>query len=302
MKLIDLHQVDAFTDTLFGGNPAGVVTNADNLTNDEMEKIAREMNLSETAFVFAPTSDKADVMLRYFTSGMVELDFCGHATIAAVYELARLGMYGLDTKNKTAKIRVENGAGILDMTVSRNKSNDIRVEFIAPAVNMQPYHLQGKSFADQFGIPSEVVLPDSSILIDTVLNYMYIPIVSLSQLGDLQFDLAKISQNFQADNIIAFCLYTAETFDSKANLHTRVTCPLLGLAEDPFTGSTQSGLIHAAKKTGVVDEAKTVITTEQGHFMKRPSSVQITHEVVHDVVTVVASAVQVFSTKMEIQE
>ncbi len=84
MKTIAVYQVDSFTDKKFKGNPAGVVLNADGLTHDQMLKIARELNNSETAFVFSPASDDHDVWLRYFTP-KTEVPICGHATIAAHY-------------------------------------------------------------------------------------------------------------------------------------------------------------------------------------------------------------------------
>ena len=65
MKALRIHQVDAFTDVLFGGNPTAVVCDADVLDDNEMRKIAREMNLSESVFLLP--SDQADVKLRFFT-------------------------------------------------------------------------------------------------------------------------------------------------------------------------------------------------------------------------------------------
>lgn len=62
-----LYQVDAFTTEKFAGNPAGVVPNADGLTNDQMQAIARELNNSETAFIFNPQQSDHDVWVRFFT-------------------------------------------------------------------------------------------------------------------------------------------------------------------------------------------------------------------------------------------
>src|SRR5581483_3751660 len=132
MKTTDIHQVDAFTDQLFGGNPAGVVTNADQLTDEEMVKIAREMNLSETAFVLQPTGE-ADVKLRFFTPAAAEIKFCGHATVGALFQLAQLSMFGLGKSGDNA-VRVETNAGVLNMSVLNEKAQVPRVSFGAPAV------------------------------------------------------------------------------------------------------------------------------------------------------------------------
>ena len=87
---IKIKQVDAFTDIPFGGNPAGVVTDAAGLSDELKQKIAREMNLSETAFV--SPSKVADFKVQFFTPRF-EVDLCGHATIgtfSALYEEGKL--------------------------------------------------------------------------------------------------------------------------------------------------------------------------------------------------------------------
>ena len=86
-----IYQVDAFSDVPFGGNPAGVVPNAIGLNHIQMLKIAREMNLSETAFIFPLKDDVADYEVRFFTPTQ-EVDLCGHATIASFFALASKGI------------------------------------------------------------------------------------------------------------------------------------------------------------------------------------------------------------------
>jgi PhzF family phenazine biosynthesis protein len=76
-------QDDVFTREKFAGNPAGVILNADGLTDFEMQKIARELNNSETAFVFSPHSGDHDAWVRFFTP-TCEVPSCGHATVAAL--------------------------------------------------------------------------------------------------------------------------------------------------------------------------------------------------------------------------
>ena len=94
MKSYNLYQIDSFTKEKFTGNPAGVITNADGLSDEQMQMIARELNNSETVFIFKANanlsnSEKSnseskphDVHVRFFTPSM-EVSMCGHATIAA---------------------------------------------------------------------------------------------------------------------------------------------------------------------------------------------------------------------------
>ena len=87
-KQLNIFQIDSFTTNAFEGNPAGVV-NDDSLSAEEMQRIAKEMNLSETAFL--QKSDKADYSLRWFTPA-VEVDLCGHATIASIHYLKEMNL------------------------------------------------------------------------------------------------------------------------------------------------------------------------------------------------------------------
>lgn len=87
MKKLITYQIDSFTKEKFKGNPAGVVVNANGLNDYEMQQIARELNNSETAFLFPPDSNDCDGVIRYFTPS-TEVPICGHATIAAMYAKA----------------------------------------------------------------------------------------------------------------------------------------------------------------------------------------------------------------------
>lgn len=296
MTKIDLHQVDAFTTQLFGGNPAGVVTNADSLSEETMQQIAREMNLSETAFVCSPTLSDATLKLRFFTRSGDEVPFCGHATVGTLAQLAKLRLFGLGMSG-TQAVRVETGIGVLDMEVVNGDSTQII--FTAPPVTLEPYRQQGKKFAEKLGVPIELLHPEAKVLRDTTLNYLYIPAASLQALGNQTFDYNHIREQFGAENTIVFCLYTAETFDKATNLHARSLAPNIGIDEDPFTGSMQAGLVQAAKENNLIDPAQAIISTEQGHFVGRPGSATI-QQTAAGHITVAANAVPVFSTTMEV--
>src|SRR5690606_33769632 len=113
MRKYRIKQVDAFTDRVFGGNPAGVVPEAEGLSEDEMQNIASEMNLSETAFILP--SDKADFAIRWFTP-KTEVPFCGHATVASLHVLAEEGNLGMD-RNGVFSLQIETLIGILAVDV-----------------------------------------------------------------------------------------------------------------------------------------------------------------------------------------
>lgn len=297
MKNIELHQVDAFTDELFGGNPAGVVTNADGLEADEMQQIAREMNLSETAFVLEPTEPEATLRLRYFTPSQ-EVAFCGHATVGALAQLALLNRYGLH-KPGNNEITVQTQAENLRMSVV-NEHGKIEIGFTAPALDLQSYPLQGASFAEKMGINDSMLLPGSTIMIDKNLRYIYIPARSLAALGEQNFDFARIKQQFADENIIVFCLFSSETMRPESDLHARGLAPLVGIDEDPFTGSMQAGLLAAAKHNNLIPADQTVVVSEQGHFIERPGFAILNHDLTTDRITVRGQATPFFSTTIQL--
>jgi PhzF family phenazine biosynthesis protein len=269
MKTVKLSQVDAFTDRLFGGNPAGVVFEADFLTDDEMKNIAHEMNLSDTAFILKPTSKNADVKLRYFTSGKAEIKFCGHATVGALCEIARLGIFGMKGA-ANHKLKVETNAGVLPMEIVKKSDSDITIRFTAPKVELANYKSQGQEFSDRLVIPIEAVDTRYPIMIDSTLNYIYFAIKSLEELGKLEFNFQRIIDNFKSEGIVIFCLITPETFDKENTIHARGLAPLVGIPEDPFTGSMQAGLATYARENKIVPETLSEVCTEQGHFIGRP--------------------------------
>lgn len=292
MKTIDLHQVDAFTDKVFGGNPAGVVTNADGLSDQEMAHIAREMNLSETAFVSRPTTTKADFQLRWFTP-TAEVDFCGHATIGTLYQLARLNMYGLGEAGQRL-VRVETKSGILDMW-SAVKSGNITATFTAPMTTMTEYHLQGEVFASTFGIPAEAMPPGAKVMLNTALNDIIVPIISPEILEKLTFDFALISEHFRSEGIVVFGLLA---INGKKELETRGLAPLVGVDEDPFTGRLQAELVAAARYNRLISQDQNDIVSLQGHFMGRPGKARVSVGA-SGVTKVAACAAHVFSTTIK---
>lgn len=294
-KIIDLHQVDAFTDKIFGGNPAGVVTNADGLGDGQMLAIAREMNLSETAFVLQTTSPEADLKLRYFTPTS-EVKFCGHATVGALYQLAQLNMFGLGSAPRA--IKVETNIGVLSMATVSGESGQTKIAFTAPEVDLQEYNLQGEEFAKKFGISPDTLVKNAKVLIDRNLNYLYIPATSLKKLGELQFNFGQIRQQFAGEGIVVFCLYTNETFGDDSHLHARGLAPLVGIDEDPFTGSMQAGLVRAAQHNSLINQQQQTITVEQGNFIGRPGFAEIKQ---NGGLTIIANAAHVFSTKLDIK-
>lgn len=89
MKTINVFHYDAFTNKPNMGNPAGIVLEADGLTEEDMQRIAEKVGFNETSFVLS--SEVADIRMRYFTPGF-EMDLCGHGTVGTIYALRERGL------------------------------------------------------------------------------------------------------------------------------------------------------------------------------------------------------------------
>ncbi|HLA42183.1 MAG TPA: PhzF family phenazine biosynthesis isomerase, partial [Aggregatilineales bacterium] len=122
MPVFPFMQVDAFTDHPLGGNPCAVVFDADSLDKATMLAIAREMNLSETAFVVK--SDIADVGARYFTPAE-EIPLAGHPTIATIYALIDSGRLKLNGDHMTLSLELRVGPIQIDIESSEGTVQQI---------------------------------------------------------------------------------------------------------------------------------------------------------------------------------
>ena len=123
--------VNAFTDLIYGGNPAGVVLRPSKLTEKSMKRISRKIKVSETAFVYP--SKIADFKLRFF-SPLVEVDLCGQATIATFFTLAEDGI--LKSKDSKITITQETNAGVLpiDIFFKDNTCSKVMMQQKSPVI------------------------------------------------------------------------------------------------------------------------------------------------------------------------
>ncbi|MFL0269736.1 PhzF family isomerase [Candidatus Clostridium radicumherbarum] len=237
IRKFNLYQIDSFTKEKFTGNPAGVITNADGLTDYEMQKIARELNNSETAFIFSSNSDDYDVLIRFFTPTN-EVPICGHATIAAHYIRA------VENDLNTSRVYHKTGAGILPVDIIK-ANNDYKIVMT-----------QGKiEFGDIInGINKELLLAALNIknsdllenyeiqIVSTGHSKVMVGIKSIVTLNSLKPDfnaLSKLSKLIQCNG---YYVFTVDPTDSDILIHGRMFAPAIGINEDPVTGNANGPL------------------------------------------------------------
>ncbi len=262
-KLHNIYQIDAFTDEPYQGNPACVVYSND-LSETEMQLIAREMNVSETAFI--SESDKADFDLKWFTP-KVEVKLCGHATIASMHYLIELGVI-----DRESEIAFNTLSGILTC-YSKNDKYYLNL----PIPKIEPFKGNREEILKTLSIKAESINPDFPFLLADK-SYLFIYVKSLKELGGLRPDyisLLKLTQ--QKKEFEALAVFTTETFEDTNSAHSRFFAPAFGIDEDPVTGSANGPLLLVLIEMGLIDKNTKdgTFVFEQGDFMGRKGRVSV---------------------------
>ena len=261
MTQLDAFKVDAFTSTPYEGNGAGVVLEAQALDARQMQAMAREMNLSETAFVLRASRADADLRLRYFTP-TVEVPLCGHATVAALHVLDELGRVP-----REKPLRIETNEGIIHADVRA----DGRVFLGGEAPRVEPSPVQPDAIARALGVPHASLAQKLPPLL--VRGQLIVPVAGLDAMKTMTPDAAAIGDlaRLGIDGVVALSL---ETQTDEAFTHIRYFAPAVGIPEDPVTGVAHLALAAYLLHTGAM-HARCVFVGEQGHFCGRPGRVEV---------------------------
>jgi PhzF family phenazine biosynthesis protein len=262
-RTYNICQIDAFTDGPFNGNPAGVMFAGD-LKTEEMQLIAKEMNLSETAFL--SESNLADYKLRWFTP-QVEVKLCGHATIASLHFLRENEII-----KEGQKITFETLSGILAC-----KNEQGRSFMQIPVPELTVYNGEKEEILSALGVSIE----DADMETDWIIlpsGYLYLKLKKLETLGGLKPDFKKLSKiSVPGFGMPELAVYTLETIDEGSFVHSRFFAPGYGIDEDPVTGSANGPMLMVLEKLGFVkfENEVTSLVFEQGDFVGRAGRVTV---------------------------
>lgn len=298
-KKVHVHQVDAFTNEKFGGNPAGVVLDAEELEESTMRKIARELNLSETAFV--SSSDKGNFQMRYFTPTGHEIAFCGHSTVGALYMIAKERRFGIN-KIGDYEFDVKTLCGLLKMEVGINDREEIHVAYETPVIKLKKIKITHEEVAKAAGFELHLVDQSIPVMYEETNKDLFIVIRSLEDLKKVECDPKSFTQFSKQHDIIALCTLSPESFEQKNQFHMRCFAPLVGIHEDPFTGSVLGGLAAYVDTFGLLPKGSNNFGVEQGHFIERPGVVKVEFSKKRGTyhAKVFARAVHCFSTEINL--
>lgn len=300
MKKYRIYQVDAFTTERLKGNPAGVVSNADGLTESQMQALAREFNNSETAFILSPAASDHDVWVRFFTPA-TEVPTCGHATIAAHYVRA--------LENKLPSCTVVQKIGIGNLPVEVIKEDDGyrivmtqgKVEFSEPIPS-----------AERSEIIAALGLSDNDLhehcpvqIVSTGHSKVMIGIKSRDTLNSLKPDFTRLADISGAIKCNGYFVFTFDSDSDDILTHGRMFAPAIGIPEDPVTGNANGPLGAYLIHHKLIPHDKDLFRfkSKQGEAIRRAGVVEVIVEIENGAPTrvkVAGEAVIVFKTEIEL--
>ncbi|KAF4516325.1 hypothetical protein B566_EDAN000566 [Ephemera danica] len=277
-RSLKFYQADVFTSEPFGGNPVAVFPDADGLSDEQLQQIAREMNLSETVFVFPPTDKAAVVRLRIFTPTQ-ELPFAGHPVIGTFYLLAQLGLVPLT--GAVTRLLYECNIGLFPVEL---RGVEKQIEHVVMSQPKPEFLDRVEDEADFYKLALSLGLPKYAVaeakspieVVSTGLPVLILPIRTLTAIRSIRPDPSAITdlcRRFGANGIMVF---TTVTVEPDSTVHTRMFAPAIGILEDPATGSA-SGALGAYLVHHCIVDVKPIseIVSEQGYEIERPSRILI---------------------------
>jgi trans-2,3-dihydro-3-hydroxyanthranilate isomerase len=259
---LDYTLLDVFTTERLSGNPLAVVSKADGLHDDQMQRIAAEFNLSETVFIKRPQGERHTAALRIFTP-QVELPFAGHPTVGAAVVL------GLETK--MTAIRLEEQIGVITCVIERIDRRTGHARFALPHLPVRSGTPPDKlRIALALGIEPEDIgygMQQPSVWSAGVVFYL-VPVKGPNVLRQLKLDRRGWAEVFPLghSSVYVYC----ETPDEPGNDYAaRMFAPGMGLGEDPATGAAAAALIGQLALDAPGGQSEYHL--RQGKEMGRPS-------------------------------
>ncbi|MBT5023496.1 PhzF family phenazine biosynthesis protein [Candidatus Woesearchaeota archaeon] len=266
---VKVYTLNAFSKKENGGSLAGVVLDADKVSEEEMQLVAKEVKLPVTVFVMKSTKSNANFKFKFFTQNG-EINLSGHATIAAFYLLLHKKII------KPGKYTQETKAGILNIEIKSDKT---------VLMNQNPPQFLDKinkrEFTSLLNIPNSVLSKELPIqIISTGIKDIFIPIVSLNDLYAIKPDFDRIKKVSKKYGVVGFHLFTTETKFNDSTAHCRNLAPLYDVSEDSASGTSNAALGCYLFKHGIIsgDKCKNMIF-EQGYIMNKPSEIKVSLDI-----------------------
>jgi PhzF family phenazine biosynthesis protein len=298
-RTIHVHQIDAFTRVKFTGNPAGVVLDADALTDPEMLAIARELNNADTAFILKADGPDHDLRVRFFTP-RTEAAFVGHASVAAHYVLST-------ASSGTRRVRQKSRSGVVEVEIrGSDAQRRIAIRQSAPPLGREINDRERLAVMDSLALASaDLDLHCPVQVVGAGSTRLMVGVRGPEQLRQLKPDVARLTTLSAQLGAQGFFVFTLAPALPEVLTESRMFCPALGIAEDPVSGNAHGMLGVYLARHGLLGPAAPQLNFAgaQGHHVNRPGRVEVELEYRDGAVAgvwIVGQATAIFETQIDL--
>lgn len=264
--------VDVFAAQPFTGNPVAIVPDADDISEKQMQAIAREFNQSETTFILRPDKSGASCRLRSFTPIGAEVLGAGHNALGAWLWMVESGRLNGDGGSFAQQI----GNNVLPVEVSRDASGVVVV-----AMDQSEPEFE-KAVSDRYALASSLGLTEADLVdgvpaqvVSTGAGHLMVAVRDRAAVDRAVPDSPRLAAVLDGVGGEGCYVYTRDVVDTKDSVaYSRFFNPTMGIWEDPATGTAAGPLLASLVAAGTVAEGSWVI--EQGHSLGRPSRIHVT--------------------------
>jgi trans-2,3-dihydro-3-hydroxyanthranilate isomerase len=271
MNGLSFYLVDVFAEKKYAGNQLAVVADAGKLSSDQMQRIANEFHFSETAFVLSDTMRNGGYDVRIFTP-QTELPFAGHPTLGTAFVIRhRISDKTVDTITLNLKV------GQIPVTFEKDEKGDniIWMHQISPTFGRK---LDSQTIANVLNLEVKDIDERFPLQeVSTGIPFIIAPLKNLDSVKRARTDRAKqleLAQHGSADILV----FSPETYRKENDLNVRVFVDLLGIPEDPATGSANGCLASYLCRYKYFGNDKINVRVEQGYEITRPSLLRLKAE------------------------
>ena len=275
-KWLKAKKISAFTSIAYGGNPAWVVIGAEGLSDEDMKRLANDLNpLSDTAFILPEATSEADLYLRFFT-GSGEINFSGHAAIATYFALGGENILRLEEPEKIIRQRTKAGIQSVELrikgdkitraTISLSKPNYLDAEInpvqVSRILRVTPNDITST------GLPMDII--------STGFYDLIVPVKAMNDMKNISPDFPLMDSFCTRVGIQGFVVFCTETFEPGDTAFMRHFAPAVGVNEDPISGAAAGSLgCYLIRKKMIEPANFSRIIIEQGYLQNRPGKVYV---------------------------
>lgn len=260
-----LYLVDVFAESQFAGNQLAVIRNASSISTEDMQKIALEMNYSETTFILSDEQKNGGYDVRIFSLDE-ELPFAGHPTLGTAYIIQQV-LVGKLIPQVTLNLKV--GQIQVSFTYQGNEPDVLWMRQIAPTfgASFDPVQVSKALNIEPEAIDTRFPIEEVS----TGLPFIIVPLKNLDAVRRCSTDRVGFMQLISQGEAKSIFVFSPQTYMPENQLNARMFDDYHGLAEDPATGSANGCLAAYLIKNRYFDTDSIDIRVEQGYEIKRPS-------------------------------